>query len=205
MARLSVGLALVGFLLAAALAPALAQPSPAQRFTANMAEVKATLEDFNKTVIAYNAAIGEITAFDVAAAKRQVEEIRRSIEALVAQIGDDSDLARSQLDLAQWIDRNRRRVRADPLLGEERKAYLLKEWEQRALTISVASQEIGEIRRALRDQLTSVMGDETYLSQLIMLEKADEAAVLVRSFLDQVKDFAEVLQRRLRLVPVPTS
>lgn len=206
MARLLPGSSVLMLVLAILAGPIMAQEAtPTTEFTANMAAVKATLDDFNERVTEYNEAIGEIAAFDVRSAKRQVEEIRRSIQTLVDQIGDDSELARSQIDLARWIDRNRRLVRADPLLSEDRKAYLLQEWERRALSISVASREIDEIRTELRGQLISVMGDETYLSQLILLEKADEAAVLVREFLDQVKTFADVLQRRLQLVPVPTS
>ncbi len=178
---------------------------PSQRYTASLSDVRELLSTFAQVVETYNREIGAITEFDLAAAKVQVAEIRQSIEDILGQIGDDSALARSQADLVRWIESNWRQVRADVYLSEERRTYLLSEWSQRADQVTEAASEIEVIRRELTRQLSVVIGDEHYLSQLILLEKADEAGRLIREFLENIRIFSNSIRQRFERVPVPAS
>lgn len=198
-------------LLAAAVLSPVCQPawagedSPTRQFSARMTDLRTTLDQFAETITRYNQSVAVITAFDLPAARVQVEEIRRRIETLLSQLAPDSPLAHSQTALARWIDHNARLIRSDALLSEERKTYLLAEWTRRGEAIEAAGRELQIIRRDLHEQLKSVVGDQTYLTQLVLLEKADEAAAVVRTFLAEVREFAAVLRNRLRLVPTPGS
>ncbi|MBI1208289.1 MAG: hypothetical protein GC191_13515 [Azospirillum sp.] len=182
-------------------AVALADDTPTHRFTANMGELRTTLKAFSDTVDSYNRSIKEITDFDLAAAKHQVEEIRDQIKRIIDQIGYGSELAQSQDELSRWIDRNRRLVRADPLLSRERKAYLEDQWSRRSDEVERAGRETAAIRKDLADQLNLVVGDENFLTQLMFLEKAGEASALVRKFLEDIKAFSDDLKKRLEQLP----
>jgi translation initiation factor 2B subunit (eIF-2B alpha/beta/delta family) len=181
-----------------------AEDTPTTRFSANMADLKSSLKAFSQTIDTYNQSVKAVTDFDVEAAKAKVAEIKDQIKQLLDQLSDNSPLGKSQYDLTRWIEHNRRLVRTDPLLSSERKALLEKAWAERADDIQRAGTEISAARKALIEQLNTVTGDETFLTQLLFLEKADEAATLIKQFLNDIKSFSESLRRRMEALPVPT-
>ncbi len=178
-----------------------AEDTPSARFSANMGGLKTSLKAFSQTVDEYNRSIKAVTDFDVEAAKVKVAEIREQIKVLLDQLGDGSPLVKSQTELSRWIERNRRLVRTDTLLSSERKALLEKAWAERADEIERDGKEIVAVRKDLVEQLTRVVGDETYLTQLLFLEKAADAASLIRQFLSDIKAFSESLRRRMEALP----
>ena len=181
-----------------------AEDTPTTRFSANMADLKSSLKAFSQTIDTYNQSVKAVTDFDVEAAKAKVAEIKDQIKQLLDQLSDNSPLGKSQYDLTRWIEHNRRLVRTDPLLSSERKALLEKAWAERADDIQRAGTEISAARKALIEQLNTVTGDETFLTQLLFLEKADEAATLIKQFLNDITSFSESLRRRMEALPVPT-
>jgi len=183
--------------------PAAAEDTPSNRFSANMTDLKSSLKAFSETIDSYNRSIKEVTDFDVEAAKAKVAEIREQIRQLLEQLNDGSPLAKSQAELTRWIERNRRLVRTDSLLSSERKALLEAAWAQRAEDIDKAGKEIVAVRKTLVDQLNRVVGDETFLTQLLFLEKAGDAAKLIRQFLNDIKSFSDALRQRMDALPVP--
>lgn len=186
--------------------PSAAEPTPSQRYSRQLDDTRDLLKAFSGSVEAYNHAIAEITAFDLQEARAKVEEIRVWIGRVLEQIDENSALAQTQTELQRWIERNRLVVRTDPLLSAERKAYLDQEWASRAREVEQASAEIKQIRQDLRRQLEAVRGDENYLTQLVFLEKADEAVALVRQFLEDIRAFSVELRTRLQVLqPEPGS
>lgn len=192
------------WLMAAALPGATAaEVTPANRFSANMTDLKSSLKAFAETIDSYNRSIKEVTDFDIEAAKLKVAEIKEQVRQLLDQLSDGSPLAKSQADLSRWIERNRKLVRTDTLLSTERKALLENAWVQRAEDIDKAGKEIVAVRKALVEQLNRVVGDETFLTQLLFLEKAGDAARLIRQFLNDIKMFSDSLRQRMEALPVP--
>ena len=179
------------------------EDTPTTRFSANMTDLKSSLKAFSQTIDTYNQSVKAVTDFDVEAAKAKVAEIKDQIKQLLDQLSDNSPLGKSQYDLTRWIEHNRRLVRTDPLLSSERKALLEKAWAERADDIQRAGTEISAARKALIEQLNTVTGDETFLTQLLFLEKADEAAALIKQFLNDIKSFSDSLRRRMEALPVP--
>jgi len=183
-----------------------AEPTPSQRYSQELDDTRDLLKSFSGTVEAYNQSIGEITAFNLEEARAKVEEIRVWIGRVIEQIDENSELVRTQAELQRWIERNRLVVRTDPLLSAERKAYLDQEWAARGRQVAEASAEIKQIRQDLRRQLEAVRGDESYLTQLVFLEKADEAVALVRQFLEDIRTFSVELRTRMQVLePDPGS
>lgn len=194
---------LATWLAVAAPALASAEDTPANRFSANMTDLKASLKAFSQTIDTYNRSIKDVTDFDTEAAKVEVAEIKERIKTLLDQLADSSPLAKSQAELTRWIERNRRLVRTDSQLSSERKALLEAAWAQRADDIDKAGKEILAVRKALIQQLNTVAGDETYLTQLLFLEKAGEAATLIHQLLRDIKSFSDSLRQRMEALPVP--
>jgi translation initiation factor 2B subunit (eIF-2B alpha/beta/delta family) len=180
-----------------------AEDTPSAHFSANMTDLRSSLKAFAQTIETYNQSVKAVTDFDVDAAKAKVAEIKEQIKQLLDQLGDNSPLAKSQYELTRWIERNRRLVRTDPLLSAERKDLLEKAWSERADEIERAGVEIVAVRKALVEQLNKVVGDETFLTQLLFLEKANEAAALIKRFLNDIKSFSDSLRQRMDALPVP--
>ncbi len=203
MALRAVIMAMAGWLLMVPITVNAAEDTPTAHFSANMADLKSSLKAFSQTIDTYNQSVKAVTDFDVDAAKAKVAEIKEQIQQLLEQLGDNSPLAKSQYELTRWIERNRRLVRTDPLLSAERKDLLEKAWALRADEIQQAGVEIVAARKALIEQLHKVTGDETFLTQLLFLEKAGEAATLIKQFLNDIKSFSDSLRHRMEALPLP--
>ncbi len=202
MAFRALAMAVAGWLLVVPATAGAVDDTPTAHFSANMTDLKSSLKAFSQTIDTYNQSVKAVTDFDVEAAKAKVAEIKEQIKQLLEQLGDNSALAKSQYDLTRWIERNRRLVRTDPLLSTERKELLEKAWAARAEEIERAGVEIVAARKALVEQLNKVTGDETFLTQLLFLEKANEAAGLIKQFLNDVKTFSDSLRQRMEALPL---
>jgi hypothetical protein len=180
--------------------------SPDGEFAQGLAEFARQIHRLDEITESSTSRLRDIAGYSAQDAKNEAEKYRRLMIDLSQRLAPDGELTEQANKALTWVNANLDRIQRDHGLEDEFRTYLLAEWTRHRDEVQKG---IGELRAAgekLSLLLREMSGYQRYLEEMVLLQKAKEAADIIRKLVDQIRGTTTVIERQIKELHLrPTS
>jgi DNA repair exonuclease SbcCD ATPase subunit len=205
----------VGVLLVAlAGPPALAQSSqtapgagasdavaPVEEFSRQLEELKKTFADLSKRIESSAKAIDNAT--DPVASRRELEDLRGIVSALLGAVADNGEVARLGSKALEHARAKQKSLREDTRFTPEQRDFLLRQWDKLGRDTEAATAELDAARARFAKVLRTLQINDDYVGELMELRQGNEALKVVRDLARQIHEASDMLNNFINTLTAP--
>jgi chromosome segregation ATPase len=196
---------LVGLILAAAPPrPALAAGdaiTPVEDFSKELDKLKKSFGDLGKKIDDSAKAIDGYT--DVDKARKEIEELRSAVAALLDAVTDNSSLATLGDKALARAREKLKELEQDTRFKPEERNFLVEQWRKLRDDTERANQELGGARLRFAELLRTLQANEDFIEELVQIRQAQKVIEVIHQLTRDIRGASDQLQRLIGGIKPP--
>jgi chromosome segregation ATPase len=196
---------LVGLILVAAPSrPAFAAGdaiTPVEDFSKELDKLKKSFGDLGKKIDDSAKAIDGYT--DVDKARKEIEELRSAVAALLDAVTDNSSLATLGDKALARAREKLKELEQDTRFKPEERNFLVEQWRKLRDDTERANQELGGARLRFAELLRTLQANEDFIEELVQIRQAQKVIEVIHQLTRDIRGASDQLQRLIGGIKPP--
>ena len=175
--------------------------SPVEDFSRELDKLKKSFGELGKKMDDSAKAIEGYT--DVEAARKEIEDLRGAVSALLDAVTDNGSLA-TLGDKALSRARNKlKELEQDTRFKPEEKNFLIEQWRKLRDDTERANQELGSARSRFAELLRTLQANEDFIDELVQIRQAQKVIDVIHQLTRDIRGASDQLQRLIGGIKPP--
>jgi len=175
--------------------------APVEEFSRQLDELKKTFADLNKRIESSAKTIDNET--DPVASRREIEELRALVSALLGSVADNGEIARLGAKALDHARAKEKSLHEDTRFTQEQRDFLLRQWEKLAHDTQSATAELDAARGRFAKVLRTLQTNDDYVGELMEIRQGNEALKVVRDLAKQIHEASDMLNNFINALTPP--
>jgi chromosome segregation ATPase len=175
--------------------------TPVEEFSRQLDELKRTFADLSKRIESSAKAIDGAT--DPVASRKEIEELRGVVGALLGAVADNGEVARLGAKALEHARAKEKSLREETRYTREQREFLLRQWEKLARDTETATSELDDARGRFADVLRMLQTNDDYVGELMEIRQGQEALKVVRDLAKQIHEASDMLNNFIKAITPP--
>jgi DNA repair exonuclease SbcCD ATPase subunit len=175
--------------------------SPVEDFSRELENLKKSFGDLGKKMDDSAKAIDGYT--DAEKARKEIEDLRTAVGALLDKVADNGDLAKLG-DKALGRARDKiSQLEHDNRFKPEERNFLIDQWKRLRDDTERANQELGGARKSFADLLRTLQSDEDFIDELVQIRQAQKVIDVIHELTRDIRGASDQLQKLIGGIKPP--
>jgi DNA repair exonuclease SbcCD ATPase subunit len=175
--------------------------TPVEDFSKELDKLKKSFGDLGKKIDESAKAIEGYN--DVEKARKEIEELRGAVAALLDAVADNGGLA-TLGDKALGRAREKlRELEQDTRFKPEERAFLVEQWRKLRDDTERATQELGGARTRFAELLRTLQANEDFIDELVQIRQAQKVIEVIHQLTRDIRGASDQLQRLIGAIKPP--
>jgi chromosome segregation ATPase len=175
--------------------------TPVEEFSRQLDELKRTFADLSKRIESSAKAIDGAT--DPVASRKEIEELRGVVGALLGAVADNGEVARLGAKALEHARAKEKSLREETRYTREQREFLLRQWEKLARDTETATSELDDARGRFAGVLRMLQTNDDYVGELMEIRQGQEALKVVRDLAKQIHEASDMLNNFIKAITPP--
>ena len=190
--------------------PALAQtdgkPAPQARapedeFAKQLSELKKTFADLSKKIDNSAQSMGRAGSAD--AARKEIEELREHVGALLGAVADNGVVWNLGAQALRRADEKLKSLEQETRFRPEDRQFLIERWRDLRTATEGAIGELERARKDFADLLRTLQTNEDFINELLQVSEHEKALEVIHKLTDGIRDASDKLKKLLTTIKTP--
>ena len=175
--------------------------TPVEDFSKELDKLKKSFGDLGKKIDESAKAIEGYN--DVEKARKEIEELRGAVAALLDAVADNGGLA-TLGDKALGRAREKlKELEQDTRFKPEERAFLVEQWRKLRDDTERATQELGGARTRFAELLRTLQANEDFIDELVQIRQAQKVIEVIHQLTRDIRGASDQLQRLIGAIKPP--
>jgi DNA repair exonuclease SbcCD ATPase subunit len=175
--------------------------TPVEDFSKELDKLKKSFGDLGKKIDESAKAIEGYN--DVEKARKEIEELRGAVAALLDAVADNGGLA-TLGDKALGRAREKlKELEQDTRFKPEERAFLVEQWRKLRDDTERANQELGGARTRFAELLRTLQANEDFIDELVQIRQAQKVIEVIHQLTRDIRGASDQLQRLIGAIKPP--
>jgi DNA repair exonuclease SbcCD ATPase subunit len=175
--------------------------TPVEDFSKELDKLKKSFGDLGKKMDESAKAIEGYN--DVEKARKEIEELRGAVAALLDAVADNGGLA-TLGDKALGRAREKlKELEQDTRFKPEERAFLVEQWRKLRDDTERANQELGGARTRFAELLRTLQANEDFIDELVQIRQAQKVIEVIHQLTRDIRGASDQLQRLIGAIKPP--
>jgi chromosome segregation ATPase len=175
--------------------------TPVEEFSRQLDELKKTFTDLNKRIESSAKAIDGAT--DPVASRKEIEELRGVVGALLGAVADNGEVAKLGAKALEHARAKEKSLRDETRFTREQREFLQHQWEKLARDTEAATSELDDARARFAGVLRMLQTNDDYVGELMEIRQGEEALKVVRDLAKQIHEASDMLNNFIKAITPP--
>lgn len=175
--------------------------APVEEFSRQLDDLKKTFADLNKRIESSAKTIDNET--DPVASRKEIEELRGLVSALLGSVADNGEIARLGAKALDHARAKEKSLREDTRFTQEQRDFLLRQWDKLARDTQSATAELDAARARFAKVLRTLQTNDDYVGELMEIRQGNEALKVVRDLAKQIHEASDMLNNFINSLTPP--
>ena len=175
--------------------------TPVEDFSKELDKLKKSFGDLGRKIDESAKAIEGYS--DVEKARKEIEELRGAVAALLDAVADNGGLA-TLGDKALGRAREKlKELEQDTRFKPEERAFLVEQWRKLRDDTERATQELGGARTRFAELLRTLQANEDFIDELVQIRQAQKVIEVIHQLTRDIRGASDQLQRLIGAIKPP--
>jgi DNA repair exonuclease SbcCD ATPase subunit len=175
--------------------------TPVEDFSKELDKLKKSFGDLGKKIDESAKAIEGYN--DVEKTRKEIEELRGAVAALLDAVADNGGLA-TLGDKALGRARDKlKELEQDTRFKPEERAFLVEQWRKLRDDTERANQELGGARTRFAELLRTLQANEDFIDELVQIRQAQKVIEVIHQLTRDIRGASDQLQRLIGAIKPP--
>jgi chromosome segregation ATPase len=175
--------------------------APVEEFSRQLDDLKKTFADLNKRIESSAKTIDNET--DPVASRKEIEELRGLVSALLGSVADNGEIARLGAKALDHARAKEQSLREDTRFTQEQRDFLLRQWDKLARDTQSATADLDAARARFAKVLRTLQINDDYIGELMEIRQGNEALKVVRDLAKQIHEASDMLNNFINALTPP--
>jgi hypothetical protein len=171
--------------------------TPVEDFSKELDKLKKSFGDLGKKIDESAKAIEGYN--DVDKARKEIEELRGAVAALLDAVADNGGLA----TLGDKALGRLKELEQDTRFKPEERAFLVEQWRKLRDDTERANQELGGARTRFAELLRTLQANEDFIDELVQIRQAQKVIEVIHQLTRDIRGASDQLQRLIGAIKPP--
>jgi len=177
------------------------QVTPVEEFSQQIDQLKQTFTALGKKIDESAKSIDGLT--DIAAARKEIEELRNAVGTLLGAVADNGELSRIGAKALELAREKLKGFERDTRFKPEERQFLIEQWRTLKDETERASAELGQARKEFADLLQTLQVHEDFIDELMQIRQAQKAIDVIRQLTKEVRGASDQLKKLIGAIKPP--